>query len=266
MSGQREVFIGINPIAAHLTYDAVVLDENFHLLENRECSLEDVLPFCQEFDQAVAALCSARHPNLGLVNRNSAKRPSKVKPPVLKQDKRLCEAILNRHGIKTLSTPADPLACSPWVRQGFELFKKLEEGGFNSFSGLEGEKRLFETHAEGVFRALLAQPLLTQRSLEGRLQRQLILYEQGLRISDPMVFFEEVTRHRLIQGNLPLQTLLPLSKLDAMAAAFMAWYAAKHQQKVMRVGDEREGTILLPYWKELEMISLGAAQQMQIFS
>ena len=44
---------------------------------------------------------------------------------------------------------------------------------------------------------------LARLSLEGRLQRQIILYEQGLRIKDPMDFFEEITRYKLAKGIWP---------------------------------------------------------------
>jgi hypothetical protein len=35
---------------------------------------------------------------------------------------------------------------------------------------------------------------LPRRTLEGRLQRSAILYEQGLQIRDPVEIFEEITR------------------------------------------------------------------------
>ena len=48
------------------------------------------------------------------------------------------------------------------------------------------------------FSALLHKKLLSRRTLEGRIQRALVLYDQGLQINDPMEFFEEITRYRLI--------------------------------------------------------------------
>ena len=117
-----------------------------------------------------------------------------------------------------------------------------------------------------MFRALLGKPLLSQRSLEGRVQRQLVLFDRGMRIADPMDFFEEITRHRLIQGNLPLQKLYALGELDAMACAFMAWYAINHPQALSQVGDPQEGALILPFLKELEAQPQIETQQMTIFS
>lgn len=62
----------------------------------------------------------------------------------------------------------------------------------------------------------------TARSLEGRLQRQLILVEQGLQLPDPFYFFEEITRHHLLTSNLPLETIHSAVELNALAAATFA--------------------------------------------
>jgi hypothetical protein len=74
----------------------------------------------------------------------------------------------------------------------------------------------------------------------------LILHEQGLGIQDPMDFFEEVTRHRLLKGLLPLVNLYQASELDALAAAFTAYTAAKHPNQISMVGTPDEGRIIIP--------------------
>ncbi len=58
-----------------------------------------------------------------------------------------------------------------------------------------------ETHPHAAFCALLGQLPLPKPTLEGRLQRQIVLYEQGMGIKDPMGFFEEITRHKLVAGH-----------------------------------------------------------------
>ena len=40
-----------------------------------------------------------------------------------------------------------------------------------------------------------------------------------------MVFFEEVTRHKLLRGIMPDQDILPVAKLNALAAAYTAFLA-----------------------------------------
>jgi hypothetical protein len=78
------------------------------------------------------------------------------------------------------------------------------------------------------------------------LQRQLALYEQELGIKDPMDFFEEITRHRLLMGVLPTEFIYNADQLDAMVAAFTAYLAASHPGRVIRIGDKQEGQITLP--------------------
>jgi hypothetical protein len=87
---------------------------------------------------------------------------------------------------------------------------------------------------------------LSKPTLEGRLQRQLALYERGLGIKDPMVFFEEITRHRLVKGILPLEVIYTPEQLDALVAAYTAYVAANKPEDVLFIGAKEEGSILLP--------------------
>jgi hypothetical protein len=82
--------------------------------------------------------------------------------------------------------------------------------------------------------------------LEGRLQRELLLYELGLHIHDPMVFFEEITRHKLLNGILPFELVHSPAQLDAMAAAYTAWHVLQKPAEAVRLGHPLEGFITLP--------------------
>jgi hypothetical protein len=73
-----------------------------------------------------------------------------------------------------------------------------------------------------------------------------VLHEQGLRIRDPMEFFEEITRFKLLKGNLPTEPIYPAEVLDVLMAAYMAWLVANHPEKLSCVGDRSEGQIVLP--------------------
>ena len=92
---------------------------------------------------------------------------------------------------------------------------------------------------------------LAKASLEGRLQRQLILYERGIRIKDPMDFFEEITRYKVIKGDWPLELLYSPEQLDALVAAYTAWLAVNKAENIFMIGDAKEGRIVLPE-KELK--------------
>jgi hypothetical protein len=79
--------------------------------------------------------------------------------------------------------------------------------------------------------------LLSRRTLEGRIQRGLILYEEGLQIPDPMDFFEEITRYKLMQGSLPTEGLNSPGQLDALVMSYVAWLAGNPSERVMIKGD-----------------------------
>ena len=78
------------------------------------------------------------------------------------------------------------------------------------------------------------------------MQRQLQLYLEGLDIPNPMHSLEEITRHHLLTGNLPLENLYDHEQLDAMMAAYTAYLAAMKPEEVVQVGDPEEGCITLP--------------------
>jgi hypothetical protein len=82
--------------------------------------------------------------------------------------------------------------------------------------------------------------------LEGRLQRQLVLYEQGLGIRDPMDFFEEITRYKLLKGILPIDQIYTIEELDAIAAAYTAYVFGRHPERTIKLGDPDEGQVVLP--------------------
>ena len=245
----------------------VVLDGGLRMLQKNEGGLEEILALIIANDESSVALNFPGQLNQGMAKTSLSKYTGRGRPQLHLQNMRLCELMLYRLGLRGWATPAELEQCPPWMRQGFIFYERLEAAGLNLFSTEnEGASRYLETQAEAGFRALLGSPLLNQHTLEGRIQRQLILYEQGLRIADPMDFFEEVTRHRLMQGSLPLQKLYLLTELDAMAAAYTAWLAVNHPEKTSQVGDPMEGTLILPQLKELENSAALDARQMTIVS
>jgi len=75
--------------------------------------------------------------------------------------------------------------------------------------------------------------VFSRQSLEGRLQRGLILYDEGLRIPEPMEFFEEITRHKLLQGVLPSEYIYSPRQLDALMMAYVSWMAGNPSEKLV---------------------------------
>jgi hypothetical protein len=121
-----------------------------------------------------------------------------------------------------------------------EVRRQIGQAGFKPFSQREADLQWSETRAEDCFRAF--QPkLLPRRSLEGRIQRALILFEAGLRCSDPMDYYEEITRYKLLQGILPAENIYSIKQLDALAAAYVAWLAESRPGQVVS-----RGMLILP--------------------
>ena len=61
-----------------------------------------------------------------------------------------------------------------------------------------------------------------------------------------MRLFEEFTRYKIMQGQLPLEGLYAVEELEALMAAYTAWKAAMEPDEITLVGDPREGEITLP--------------------
>lgn len=103
------------------------------------------------------------------------------------------------------------------------LHEQLAKMSFRPYPAKQEARQWFKGDADETFRGLLQQKLLPRRTLEGRIQRALILYEQGLQIDDPMELFEEITRFKLMQGRSPFENLYSSKELDALVAAYVAW-------------------------------------------
>jgi hypothetical protein len=118
-----------------------------------------------------------------------------------------------------------------------DLSKKFLQAGLQSLSQNRHSKPWLEINAQDCFRILSGHHLWPRRSLEGRLQRSAILYEQGLQISDPVDIFEEITRYKLVQGILPLESLPSSNELDALVTAYLAWLVINRPQRVVMQGE-----------------------------
>lgn len=118
-----------------------------------------------------------------------------------------------------------------------EFKKKISQAGFKPHTRKGSPKQWLETNAQDCFRALIGQTPLHRRTLEGRLQRSAILYEQGLQIRDPVEIFEEITRYKLMQGILPLDEIYSSKELDALVAAYVAWMAVNSPGQMAVTGE-----------------------------
>jgi hypothetical protein len=241
------LFIGVDPSGGRKPFTYAALDQNGKLAALKDGELEDVLAFIGGQTGAYVAVNAPPRPNKGLIRQDKIRQKL---PPLhisgRSLDMRLGEHQLRERGINVAMTPARKELCANWVQTGFDFYRRIHGMGFVPYPTVDASHQWIETHPHAIFCVLLEQTPLARPTLEGRLQRQLVLYEQGLGIRDPMGFFEEITRHKLLRGILPADQIYSTEELDAIAAAYVAFVAGRHPERVSRVGDLQEGQILLP--------------------
>ena len=239
--------MGVDPSGGRKPFTYAALDQNAKLVALSGGEMEDVLAFIGGQPGAILAVNAAPHPSMGLVRQDEVRQSL---PPLhisgRSLDMRLAEHILRQHGINVSMTPARRELCSNWVQTGFEFYRRIDTLGFQPLSTVDAKYQCLETSPHASFCVLLGQNPLPRTSIEGRLQRQLALFEQGLNIRDPMDFYEEITRHKLLRGLLPLEQVYSAEELDAISAAYVAFVASRHPERVFKVGSPDEGQITLP--------------------
>lgn len=160
---------------------------------------------------------------------------------------RAAEADLARRGIPLRLTPAVEGTAPGWMRDTFQLGRELTGRGFvEGAGGHESRHWLIETHPMACFTVLLGRIPLGRETLEGRLQRQLILIRKRIDLADPLDALEEITAHHLLAGRLNLDGVQRPDELDAIAAAFTAWQARSIPAEVNWIGGEGDGWMCLP--------------------
>jgi hypothetical protein len=130
-----------------------------------------------------------------------------------------------------------------WVERSLELAESLAR---LEYSQKGGQKKYFETQSDAAYWLATGAMPYESRSLEGRLQRQLLLWEFGMAVKDPMNFLEEFTRFRLRTSQVPMDQILPGHELRAMIAASTAWLLDNHPERVEHFGVDTAGEIILP--------------------
>ncbi|NWF62699.1 MAG: DUF429 domain-containing protein [Chloroflexi bacterium] len=238
------VFVGIDPTSSHRSFTFAALDKGLNLLALGDGELDEVAAFLAGQFAALAAINAPSAPNRGLVREKKKELFKSLQSRAI--GFRLADFELRERGIAVSGAPGTVRACPAWMQAGFTLYRKLEKMGFKKYPAANETFQLMETHPHAAFCVLLETPPLSKSSIEGKIQRQLLLYEAGVRINDPMDFFEEITRHKMLKGVWPTELLYQPEQLDAMIAAYTAWLAFYKPEKISTLGDAREGQIVLP--------------------
>lgn len=243
----RTTFIGIDPTAGQRPFSYAALDQDLRLIALAQGSLDEVTAYAGGQQSAIVAVNAPRQPNQGLMKTERVRAGLSPTPaPGRWQGYRVAEYQLFQHNIHTPRTPGRVESCASWMQMGFQVFKRLRHFGYELYPTEAAECQLLETYPHAAFTVLLGTTPFPKQTLEGRLQRQLILHELNVELPNPMRLFEEITRHRLLNGILELDDLLSADELDALVGAYTAWFAASQADRVSVLGDRAEGQIFLP--------------------
>jgi predicted nuclease with RNAse H fold len=243
------VYLGINPSSGTKPFHFAALSDKLRIVASYQGDMEGVLAFAAGLQSGVAAVDAPAS-----LSRSSMGRPDLRARFGLPAESRtwarwkLGEYELRRRNIRLYRTPTESRQAPAWMRQGMQLHARLRKIGFEPYDGKGGraDRALLEVNPHACFTALLRRRPFAKQSLEGRMQRQLVLYLEGVDLPNPLEALEEITRHHLLSGQLPLSDLLSHQALDALMAAYTACLAARQPDRTMQLGDPSEGLITLP--------------------
>jgi hypothetical protein len=210
---------------------------------------DGVVAFVEAHPGAVVAVAAPQSPNRGLMKQPDVRRrlglPARGRSF---REWKVCEYELRRRQMRIHGTPHEAAGAPSRMRAGFAFHKRLAQLGFTFFHQSEPTpaQTVVVAHPYACFAVLLGHRPLLKANLEGRLQRQMVLYLEGLDLRNPVHTLEEITRQHLLSGSLPLDGLHDNDELDALVAAFTAYLVHQKPTRVCQVGDAREGLITLP--------------------
>ncbi len=240
-------FIGIDPTAGRKPFAYAALDSYLHLVALGKGTLEEVLAFTAGQQQAVVAVCAPRRPNQRLLERTELRDSLDPPPrPGRWTGFRVAEYLLRQHGISCYKTPASEKTCPNWMQMGFHLYKRLEQMGYKPYPTREAALQWLEVYPHASFTALLGHVPLPKNTLEGRMQRQLVLHKEKIDLPDPMELIKGLTAKQVLDGSLPVGKLYNQGELDALVAAYTAWQAADPPKKITSLGEASEGLVFIP--------------------
>ncbi len=247
MPSKQMTVMGIDPSIQEGLVAYAVLDQRSSPIAVGADDLNGVVAIVEERQPGMIGVGAPPRLNQGIMgnSRRSAEQgfsPRRGRP----MDCRVGEYELLQRGIDIYRTPSQAKKAKTWMQMGFAMYEWLETIGYHVFTGPSNGRQFIETPSETCYWIWLEGKPLAGDTFEGRLQRQLILYELGMDIPDPMLLFEEITRHRLLQGSLLEEGLYTPAELQALAAGFVAWSVVQQPEEITFIGDEEEGRVAVP--------------------
>ncbi|MEN8241500.1 MAG: DUF429 domain-containing protein [Chloroflexota bacterium] len=243
-----ETYIGIDPSRGKKAISYTALNKSLEPVGGGKGELAEVVAFIGGQQQAVVGVVGPSALNQQILM--DPERRTALLIPISRGrpgDMRVAEHLLKQRGLPVYRTPSSGGKIPGWMETAFGLHGKLHQLGFaGSGADPTAERMVIECVPEVCFRAWISGEIMAANLFFGRLQRQLCLYNLGVDIADPMDFFEEITRHRVLHGQVPEGDIWSPSQVQCFAAAYLAWQAKNQPDQVGRVGVVGEGFITVP--------------------
>lgn len=241
------IFLGIHVTKNRNPYTFAVLSESLEILAIGDGQLEEVLAYAAGDDTVKVSVNAPSGPNLGLMRQKKLRKRYNLKLDSNRwKNLRVAEYEIFRQRMKCTRTMGTVGAFPEWKRIGYKLYRCLEEIGYAAYPASDLSKQWLEVSGDVCFHVLLGRCPLPSDRLEGLFQRQLLLIEIGFDLPDPMLSFEEITRYRLLRGIFPFNDLYPITRQNALVAAYVATLADSQANKVVSLGEREEGLITVP--------------------
>ncbi len=245
-SQDPSLYIGIDMLANHRPFSYVALGADGRPVAMGQGRQGEVMAYLAGQRAARVGINGPLHPRGDTMTRDDVRRELVPAPAVGEWvDVRQCEYELSMRGLRATRTEANPADCPPWMRRGFGIVAFLDRLGYEPYPA-EGSLQYAEVQADASFGSLLGRAPYEASTLEGRMQRQFILRQQGMPIHDPMDFLEEITPYKLLNGLLPMEQICTQYALNAWVAAYTVWLAHYKPRRVACLGAPEEGLLLLP--------------------
>lgn len=246
MSDASPVFMGLDTTAGKRPITLAILDASLNVLHCDDLPIDDALAMIATYPHAVCGIDAPIEHSRSLLADPSLRQRFGLDPHQHNYATyRVCEFELRRRGIHSYKTPIERKNAPSWMQVSWRMYQRMAEMGYSVYPN-GGPRVMFETYPHAAYTMMIRKRPYPKDSLEGRMQRQLLLFREGVRVKDAMDVFEEWTRHRFIVGDLPLEELYEHDALDALIAAYTAFLLYREPQNVTAIGDLGDGQIIVP--------------------
>ncbi|MCH7588198.1 MAG: hypothetical protein IIC78_09230 [Chloroflexi bacterium] len=246
---RKAMFVGLTCSAGSRPMHYAILDKKLNIQALDAGDLENVLAVIGGLRAPVVAVGAPQRPSQGVMARPAIRRRYNLNPESTNWTQwRLGEYELRRRNIRIPRTPAEIDKAPRWMQNGFELYVRLKKIGLRPLVPDEHVEPLtfLEVQSHACYTVLLERRPYLKRTLEGRLQRQLVLNLEGLNLRNPMEILGGITRQHLLQSSLPMEDLYNVEELDCLINAYTAYLVSISPERIHHVGDAKEGLISVP--------------------